>query len=112
MMYFLLRLDTIGIAGFSHDFGTLHGERSAVYDALESFFGGKLSMLDIANILLVNVIPVIDLLPTTRKGLKDNLGASLTDIAVNLLADSEKVGDQKPEDKSIIGLLRSSLPIN
>ena len=102
------RLDTIGIAGFSHDFRSLQGERSEVYTAFEALFSRELSMLDIANLLFIDVFPMIDQLPTPRKKLRANLGASLRDIAVKLLADSEKIGNQKPEDKSIIGLLRLS----
>jgi len=100
------RLDTIGIAGFSHDFRSLHGERSEVYTAFESFTNGQMSMFDIVTILLDNFIPMIDQLPRPRKKSRENLSNSLRDIAVKLLVDSEKIGDQKHEDKSIIGLLR------
>ena len=63
-------------------------------------------MFDIVTILLVNIIPMIDQLPRPNKKLRENLSNSLRDIAVKLLVDSEKIGDQKHEDKSIIGLLR------
>jgi hypothetical protein len=103
----LYRLDTIGIAGFHHDFRSLHGERSEVYTSFESLTREELSMLDIANLLFVNIFPMIEQLPTSRKKLMDKLRVSLINITVKLLADTGKIGDQKPEDKSIIGLLRS-----
>jgi len=102
-------LDTIGIAGFSHDFRSLDGERSDVYTAFESFSIGKVSMFDIVTIMLVNFIPIIDQIPRARKKVRENLSNSLRDIAVKLLKDSEKIGDQKSEDRSIIGLLLKDL---
>jgi hypothetical protein len=52
------------------------------------------------------VLPIIDRIPTFTKSLVENLNASMKSAAAKLLADSKKIGDQKPEDKSIMGLLR------
>jgi hypothetical protein len=84
----------------------LDGERSDVYTAFESFTNKQLSTFDLVTILLINFIPIIDQIPRPGKKLRENLSNSLRDIAVKLLEDSEKIGDQKSEDRSIIGLLR------
>jgi hypothetical protein len=102
-----LSLDTIGIAGFSHDFRTLHGEHTDVETAFESFSDLDISFLGMTIQLMASVFPILDRIPTFRKSLFRKLSASMEVIAINLIADSEKNRDQKPEDKSILGLLRS-----
>jgi hypothetical protein len=101
------RLDTIGIAGFSYDFRTLNGEHPDVEEAFESFSDFNPSFFDVTISLMESIFPVLGRIPTFEKSLRQKLGSSIRDVAVKLLADSKKMGDQKPEDKSIMGLLRS-----
>jgi len=100
-----ISIDTIGIAGFSHDFKALSGANPEVQRAFETFTESKISIVDIANLLISPVFPLIDLIPTAKKNATKRLNQSLKHVGVKLLADSKKVGDQKPADKSIIGVL-------
>jgi hypothetical protein len=103
------RFDSVGIAGFSHDFKSLHDEPSDVKAAFEAFSDLKPSLVETAVFLISPVFPMIAHIPTTIKNLTKKLNASLKTIAVKLLTESSIIGDQKAVDKSIIGLLRSFL---
>ncbi|KAJ7031179.1 cytochrome P450 [Mycena alexandri] len=88
-----IALDSIGIAGFSHDFRYIEGQQSAVTTAFEA----------------ISVFPVLLRLPTQRMRLFWDLRSSLNVIAQRLLVRmrSEKEAGVTEElaDKSIIGLL-------
>ncbi|KAJ7689401.1 cytochrome P450 [Mycena rosella] len=58
-------LDTIGLAGFSHDFGALSGRTSAVATAFDSI-GSKPSILSTAIFMLSLISPVLGKIPTGR----------------------------------------------
>ncbi|KAH9928830.1 cytochrome P450 [Fomitopsis serialis] len=101
-------LDTIGIAGFSHDFGTLLGKPSAVAATFNDFANLKPSLLGGAMQFVVGgVFPWVLKLPTDFRKLVDRLNAGMGEIAQELLENSRKEseGEIKTEDKSIIGLL-------
>ncbi|KAH7907651.1 cytochrome P450 [Hygrophoropsis aurantiaca] len=104
-----ISLDTIGISGFSHDFGALDGKRSTVADVFASFGNVKLSPLALAFFLLGPIFPFLMKLPTSRVLLARKLSESMAQISEVLLARTrqEKEGDMngRQEDKSIIGLL-------
>jgi hypothetical protein len=53
------------------------------------------------------MVPIIDWIPTLTNRLSEKFGTSTKIAAVKLLADSKNVGDQKSEDKSILGVLRT-----
>ncbi|KAH7925025.1 cytochrome P450 [Leucogyrophana mollusca] len=105
-------LDTIGITGFSHNFGALDGKRSTVADVFESFGNATPSPLAIAFFLLAPFFPWLVKLPTARIRLAHKLKASMGEISQELLARTrqEKEGNAEgeQEDKSIIGLLSKS----
>ncbi|KAG2039475.1 cytochrome P450 [Suillus americanus] len=87
-----ISLDTIGIAGFSHDFGSLDGKRASVTDVFDTF-----------------AFPIIMKMPTKRTNLLKKLGVTMGKISDELLIRSCREKDVsmsgKDEEKSIIGLL-------
>ncbi|THU84114.1 cytochrome P450 [Dendrothele bispora CBS 962.96] len=112
-------LDSIGIAGFSHDFNSLAGEASSVSDLFDTFAGLKpppktliskmLAPLTLIIFLLGTVFPIVLSLPTERSKLMKKLRADTTEIADVLLGKTRKekelgLVDEKG-DRSIVGLL-------
>ncbi|KAI5998243.1 cytochrome P450 [Pisolithus albus] len=103
-------LDSIGLACFSHDFGSLDGKPAsvtAVFDMIAS--SPKPSAVDIGFFLLSVVFPVFAYLPTTRTKLLHEMQQTMEDISKELLARIKKekeegVHDEK-EERSIIGIL-------
>ncbi|KAK1220157.1 hypothetical protein PQX77_017096 [Marasmius sp. AFHP31] len=97
-------LDSIGIAGFSHDFGSLDGKPSAVVEAFESLGQTPDSKIGLLLFLLSFVFPALLNIPTKRNQQLLELRKTMGGIADELLDGSRK-GDLGGEDKSIIGLL-------
>ncbi|KAH8115577.1 cytochrome P450 [Phellopilus nigrolimitatus] len=103
-------LDSIGIAGFGHDFGALEGRHSDVENMFDSF--GTLPPLGISIIipLLGQVLPFLMKIPTSRTRLVRKLHHSMEEIAEVLLTRSRKekeAGESggNESDRSIIGAL-------
>jgi hypothetical protein len=103
-------LDSIGIAGFSHDFKYLEGKESDVTAAFHALEINETSVFQNVLFLLAVLFPPVQMLPTKRLRLLRQLRKSLEDIADRLLANTrrEKEDDVAEDhaDKSIIGLLR------
>ncbi|KAG0695949.1 cytochrome P450 [Suillus ampliporus] len=105
-----ISLDTIGIAGFSHDFGSLDGKHASVTEAFDTFGkDGKASAVNEAFILLARAFPIIVNIPSKRKNMNKKLGATTGEISKQLLLRSRREKDanvkETEEEKSIIGLL-------
>ncbi|KAF7289757.1 hypothetical protein MIND_01349300 [Mycena indigotica] len=102
-------LDSIGIAGFSHEFRSLDGEASTVADAFDAmaFNGNRASIINLAVFLLGTQIPFLAHLPTPRNRLTRKLKKTLGTIAEGLLEKTrkDKANQQEAMDKSVIGLL-------
>jgi len=103
-------LDTIGIAGFSHDFGSLDGKHSIVAQVFDAFGNNpSASAFNKIVILLAQVFPIMVKTPTKRKGLTDKLNTTMSEISNDLLIRSRREKDMDVSDteagKSIIGLL-------
>ncbi|EMD31778.1 hypothetical protein CERSUDRAFT_119356 [Gelatoporia subvermispora B] len=99
-------LDTIGIAGFSYDFGTLSGKQAPVADILERVSRQKSTFGLIAMIALAMVFPWVLNIPTERHVLLKRLHASMEDIAQELLDSNRKEADGTAMmDNSIMRLL-------
>lgn len=104
-------LDTIGIAGFSHNFGALEGKYSAVAEAFDSFGGSPPSGLAIILPVLSPVLPLLMKIPTRRRRMFDHLHKSMEEIAEKLLERSRKekeAGIIGESSRSIIGALSES----
>ncbi|KAL5488445.1 hypothetical protein ACEPAI_6563 [Sanghuangporus weigelae] len=99
-------LDSIGIAGFGHDFGTLHGKRSTIKEVFDSF--GTAPPVTMV-VLLGQVIPIILKLPNTRGNMIRKLHDTMGDVSEQLLERSHKEkalgGGATDTSRSIIGSL-------
>ena len=105
-------LDSIGIAGFSHDFGCLNGAQSDIAVALDDFGVLNPSALGFLIILLTPIFPFLSWIPTERKKLIDKLQLSMHAVANALLKRSrgeKAVGTLNVSERSIIGQLSDSL---
>ena len=102
-------LDSIGIAGFSHDFGSLEGKHSAVAEVFDAMGRLKPSPVTAIVILFGNVFPFLWRLPTETRRLQTKLNRAMEEIAVPLLESTRRemrgLGEKGNEEKSIIGLL-------
>lgn len=106
-----IALDSIGIAGFAHDFHALDGhsnEFAELFDSLGSRNPGTFSMM---LFLLSTVFPFVLQIPTARSRNIARLSQGLSAIADELLKKSKEEGekgvtsDTLAEEKSLIGLL-------
>ncbi|KIK44327.1 hypothetical protein CY34DRAFT_786501 [Suillus luteus UH-Slu-Lm8-n1] len=108
-----ISLDTIGIAGFSHDFGSLHGERASVTELFDTFGNNQqASAVNYVFILIASAFPIITKIPTQRTNLFKKLSVTMGEISDDLLTRSRREKDvnvgERDEEKSIIGLLIKS----
>ncbi|KAI6160271.1 cytochrome P450 [Pisolithus thermaeus] len=105
-----ISLDTIGMAGFSHEFGSLDGKPATIQKVFSAFdTSAKQSFIDIAVVLFADVFPVFSYIPVSCVQSLTDMQATLSGVAKKLLDRMEKekkdgVVDGK-EDKSIIGVL-------
>jgi len=109
------RLDTIGLAGFSHDFGSLDGKPASVtkiFDSFASTFKSSKIIADVDLILLAQVFPILSYVPTPRHRLLQEMQEIMEDISNTLLErtknEKEKGALDGKEEKSIIGVLSKS----
>ncbi|KAG2344474.1 cytochrome P450 [Suillus weaverae] len=105
-----ISLDTIGIAGFSHDFGSLDGKHASVTEVFDSFGSSpQASALHRVFFLLGSAFPIIAKIPTKRTKLSKKLNVTMGEISNDLLLRSRREKDvnvkEAEEEKSIIGLL-------
>ncbi|KAI9456893.1 cytochrome P450 [Boletus coccyginus] len=105
-----ISLDTIGLAGFSHDFGALEGKHATVTEVFDTFGASPRSSAPIIGLfLLAQIFPFLSQLPTARTNLVQKLNIATEEISNELIARTQKelemgvIEDQ--EEKSIIGLL-------
>ncbi|KAG1901359.1 cytochrome P450 [Suillus fuscotomentosus] len=107
-----ISLDTVGIAGFSHDFGSLDGRRVSVAEAFDTIGSNQPSAVDKAVFLLASVFPIILKIPNKRQNLFTQLGITMEQISNELLIRSRREKDanmsQGGEENSLIGLLIKS----
>lgn len=102
-------LDSIGIAGFSHDFGSLEGKYSAVAEVFDAMGHVKPGIVTAAALFFGHIFPFLWRLPTETRRLQLKLNRCMEDIAVPLLENTRRemqgLGEKGKEEKSIIGLL-------
>ncbi|KAI6147911.1 cytochrome P450 [Pisolithus tinctorius] len=105
-----ISLDTIGMAGFSHEFDSLSGKPATIQQVFSAFdASAKQSFVDVAVVLFADVFPVFSYVPVSCVKSLTDMQNTLSGIAKKLLDRVEKekkegVIDGK-EDKSIIGVL-------
>ncbi|KAI5117518.1 hypothetical protein M0805_009526 [Coniferiporia weirii] len=101
-------LDSIGIAGFSHNFGTLEGRHSDVAEMFDSFGTNPPGAISTILGLLGPVLPFLVKIPTQRQRMILKLHNSMEEIAETLLERSRKekeAGQVGDTGRSIIGAL-------
>ncbi|KAF8162511.1 cytochrome P450 [Mycena galopus ATCC 62051] len=98
-----ISLDTIGLAGFAHDFGTLSGKTSSIATTFDTI-GAKPSFLDNVSFLLSFIIPLFGHIPTDRRLMLNQLTKTMFSLGDKFL---ESTSDDVA-DKSVIGLLVKS----
>ena len=107
------RLDTIGLAGFSHDFGSLDGKPASVTKIFDSFgSSSKRSKINVDLLLFAQVFPILSYVPTPRKRMLHEMQEIMEDISNTLLErtknEKEKGALDGKEEKSIVGVLSKS----
>ncbi|KIK76150.1 hypothetical protein PAXRUDRAFT_835441 [Paxillus rubicundulus Ve08.2h10] len=104
-----ISLDIIGIAGFSHDFASLSGKKSAVSTVLEDIANTEPSPAFVYISLLAQLFPALLRLPNPRTRLTHMLNKNMGMISQELLErtkkDNEKGASEGQKDNSITGLL-------
>ncbi|KAI5117516.1 hypothetical protein M0805_009524 [Coniferiporia weirii] len=101
-------LDSIGIAGFSHDFGALEGRHSDVAEMFDSFGSLPPRGVSIVLPLLGPILPFLLKIPTNRRRLVKRLHSTMEEIAETLLERSRKekaAGTTGDTGRSMIGSL-------
>ncbi|EIW82555.1 cytochrome P450 [Coniophora puteana RWD-64-598 SS2] len=104
-------LDSIGIAGFSHDFGTLEGKHSDVAEVFGKFSSTPPSFVFKLGLTLGLFFPSLMKLPSNWIQLTRELSKALSGAAKDFMErmQQEKLGlTPGQEDKSVIGLLIKS----
>ncbi|KIK27618.1 hypothetical protein PISMIDRAFT_92400, partial [Pisolithus microcarpus 441] len=105
-----ISLDSIGLAGFSHDFGSLDGKPASITKIFDTFGSSpSRSAVNAAVLLLAQVFPLLEYVPTPRTKLLREMQEIMEDISKELLARTKKEKEEGvldgKEDKSIIGVL-------
>ncbi|KAJ6579631.1 cytochrome P450 [Mycena vulgaris] len=103
------RLDSIGIAGFSHDFRSLDGEYSAVTAAFDSLSFEGTGLFSNFLFILGTQLPFLAHLPTARNRIIKGLHRTMSGIADELLEKTRRekkshITDETA-DRSVIGLI-------
>jgi len=108
------RLDTIGLAGFSHNFGALEGKHATVTEVFDIFGASPRSSASNKGLmLLAQTFPFLIRLPTPRTNLLQKLNIAMEEISNELIARTQRememgvIGGK--EERSIIGLLSTWL---
>ncbi|KAI6044115.1 cytochrome P450 [Pisolithus marmoratus] len=105
-----ISLDTIGMAGFSHEFGSLDGKPATIQKVFSAFdTSAKQSFLDIAVVLFADVFPIFSYIPVSCVQSLVDMQETLSGVAKKLLEKMEKEKEEGvidgKEDRSIIGVL-------
>lgn len=99
-----ISIDSIGIAGFSHEFRTLDGTYPPVEQAFDQ--GGGAPLVNPLMFVLAPFIPFLVKIMLREDSPGMRLRRSLEKVADDLLEKSRVGGSEKDIDNSIIGLLR------
>ena len=102
--------DTIGVAGFGHEFGSLEGRQSDVKDMFEVFGSSPPKGLSIILPLLGPVLPLLQMIPNERESINKRLNKALAAISSVLLQKSRKEKEMGETElgRTIMGTLGES----
>ena len=103
------RLDSIGIAGFSHDFKTLEGRHSVVAEVFDAIGHLKPSPITVLAMLFGNTFPFLWRVPTELRRLQIKFNRCIDEIAIPLLEATRRemdgLGEKARRERSVIELL-------
>ncbi|KAI5986036.1 cytochrome P450 [Pisolithus orientalis] len=104
-----LSLDSVGLAGFSHDFGALDGKKAPVTQVFEAFQdSSKRNDMSSGVFLLLQVFPALVYIPSPRMRLVRELHYAMVDVCNAMLDKTKKekeAGALAGREKSIIEVL-------
>ncbi|KAH8797996.1 cytochrome P450 [Flagelloscypha sp. PMI_526] len=105
-----ISLDSIGVAGFGHEFNSLDGQPSPVVDLFTSLGSLKSTFIDRLVFLLSIPFPrIFTHAPTRRNQLLKRFRNTMSDSAQELLSrtkqETKALGEHSAAEKSVIGLL-------
>lgn len=104
-----LSLDSIGLAGFSHDFGALDGRKAPVTRIFEAFQeSSKRNDMSSGVFLLLQVFPMLVYIPSPRMRLVRELHYAMVDVCNAMLDQTKKekeAGALDGRERSIIEVL-------
>ncbi|KLO13810.1 cytochrome P450 [Schizopora paradoxa] len=105
-----ISFDTIGVAGFGHEFGSLEGRQSDVKDMFEVFGSSPPKGLSVILPLLGPVLPLLQMIPNERERINKRLNRTLAAISSVLLQRSRKDKEMGDSDfgRTIMGTLAKS----
>jgi hypothetical protein len=98
----------MGIAGFAHDFGALHGKQSAVGESFAALAKIPMTFLNVLVFLLQPVFPILVNLPSERTRMRVQMSQACGKLARQLLANVAGV-EETVDSKSVLGLLSMSV---
>lgn len=101
------RLDSIGTAGFGHDFGATMGKTSGVGKAFDAFIDLGMSLASLVAFLVHPVLPIVSAIPSERTRRANEVREECGAVAMLLLQETKKVesADNRTVDRmSILGL--------
>ncbi|KAF8838203.1 cytochrome P450 [Paxillus ammoniavirescens] len=102
-------LDTIGIAGFSHDFASLDGKESAVTVVFKEIANAKPPPAFAYIYVIAHLFPALLRLPSPwmklRQMFNDSMGMTSKELLDRTKKDNEEGASEGQQDRSIIGLL-------
>lgn len=98
-------LDVIGVTGFSHNFDSLVGKSSPVFDSFRALSESPPSTLNMAIILLAQVYPMLFNFPLPRSRMSVKLSENMEIISKHLLDRARVEGC---EEKSTLGILSNT----
>lgn len=99
--------DTIGVAGFGHEFGSLEGRQSDVKDMFEVFGSSPPKGFSVIVPLLGPVLPLLQMIPNERERINKQLNKALAAISSVLLQRSRRDKEIGANDvgRTIMGTL-------
>jgi hypothetical protein len=100
--------DCIGLAGFSHNFGTLEGKESSIFRAMQSFGTGEGTLLGALTVLLSQALPSSWLTLSPTMGKLAAIRKGLAEVGEDLIKGSKGMNDVEGvlSDTSALRLMR------
>ncbi|EIW81781.1 cytochrome P450 [Coniophora puteana RWD-64-598 SS2] len=100
-----ISIDAIGLAGFSHDFNTLGGDRAGAVDAFDATGANAPASFTNMLPLLLLVFPWLDKLPSPNKKRMNQFNDALNDLSERVWKKLKDEGAGDVSEKSIVGRL-------